>query len=167
MYRVSPFTYLIEGLLGQGQYIIRSVNKILRRSCSAVGGQAVNCASNELVPINPPQGLTCSMYMERFISTAGGYVANADGTAECLYCPYRTTDEFMESIGMNYSHDWRDLGILGGVCVFNVCSILMQPSSRMVSEDDSSGVRDIHVHIHIPCPAGQDDQGMKINTISE
>ncbi|KAG2028441.1 ABC-2 type transporter-domain-containing protein, partial [Suillus americanus] len=61
MYRVSPFTYLIEGLLGQ-----------------AIGGQLINCASTELVPINPPSGLSCATYMDPFISFAGGYLTNPD-----------------------------------------------------------------------------------------
>ncbi|KIJ14545.1 hypothetical protein PAXINDRAFT_169702, partial [Paxillus involutus ATCC 200175] len=42
MYRVSPFTYLIEGLLGQ-----------------AIGHQPINCSSTELVTVQPPSGMTC------------------------------------------------------------------------------------------------------------
>ncbi|OAX36454.1 pleiotropic drug resistance ABC transporter [Rhizopogon vinicolor AM-OR11-026] len=107
MYRVSPFTYLIEGLLGQ-----------------AIGGQLVNCASGELVTVNPPSGLNCSRYMDPFISFAGGYITNPDATAGCLYCPYRTTDEFMfNNFNIEYSHHWRNLGIVLGVVAFNVFAI--------------------------------------------
>ncbi|KAG1807446.1 ABC-2 type transporter-domain-containing protein [Suillus subaureus] len=107
MYRVSPFTYLVEGLLGQ-----------------AIGGQLINCASDELVPINPPSGLSCAAYMDPFISSAGGYLTNPDATTECLYCPYRTTDQFMfSSFNILDSHHWRNTGIVLGIVVFNVCAI--------------------------------------------
>ncbi|KAG0700795.1 ABC-2 type transporter-domain-containing protein [Suillus ampliporus] len=109
MYRVSPFTYVVEGLLGQ-----------------AIGGQLINCASDELVPINPPSGFNCSSYMDPFISSAGGYLTNPGATTECLYCPYRTTDEFMLSnFNIEFSHDWRNLGIVLGVVVFNVFAIFV------------------------------------------
>ncbi|KAG1743692.1 ABC-2 type transporter-domain-containing protein [Suillus paluster] len=109
MYRVSPFTYLVEGLLGH-----------------AIGGQLINCASEELVPINPPSGLNCSTYMDPFISYAGGYLTDPGATAECLYCPYRTTDQFMlNSFNIKYSDDWRNLGIIVGVAVFNVFAIFV------------------------------------------
>ncbi|KAG1855629.1 ABC-2 type transporter-domain-containing protein [Suillus subalutaceus] len=107
MYRVSPFTYIVEGLLGQ-----------------AIGGQLINCASNELVPINPPSGLSCAAYMDPFMSFAGGYITNPDATTQCLYCPYRTTDQFMfSSFNISYSHHWRNTGIVLGNVVFNVCAI--------------------------------------------
>ncbi|KAG2159222.1 ABC-2 type transporter-domain-containing protein [Suillus bovinus] len=107
MYRVSPFTYLVEGLLGQ-----------------AIGGQLINCASTELVPVNPPSGLDCSAYMDPFISFAGGYITNPNATTQCLYCPYRTTDEFMFSnFNILYSHHWRNAGIVLGIVVFNVFAI--------------------------------------------
>lgn len=107
MYRVSPFTYLVEGLLGQ-----------------VIGGQLINCASNELVAINPPSGFSCATYMDPFISFAGGYITNPDATSQCLYCPYRTTDEFMlSSFNILYSHHWRNAGIVLGIVVFNVFAI--------------------------------------------
>jgi ATP-binding cassette subfamily G (WHITE) protein 2 (SNQ2) len=107
MYRVSPFTYLVEGLLGQ-----------------AIGGQLINCASDELVPINPPSGLSCAAYMDPFISFAGGYLTNPDATSQCLYCPYRTTDQFMfSSFNILYSDHWRNTGIVLGIVVFNIFAI--------------------------------------------
>lgn len=107
MYRVSPFTYLIEGLFGQ-----------------AVGGQAIVCASAELVPIVPPNGLTCAEYMDPFMSYAGGYLTNPNATSSCLYCPFQTTDQYMYAgFNIQYSHRWRDVGIMLGVTVFNVVAI--------------------------------------------
>ncbi|KAJ7852077.1 ABC-2 type transporter-domain-containing protein [Mycena olivaceomarginata] len=45
MYHVSPFTYLIEGLLGQ-----------------ALGKHDVTCAAVELLKVDPPSGQTCGAY---------------------------------------------------------------------------------------------------------
>ena len=59
MYRLSPYTYFIEGLLGQ-----------------AVGRQQITCAAQELVSVNPPSGQTCGQYLQAYIDTAGGYVTN-------------------------------------------------------------------------------------------
>ncbi|KAG2073832.1 hypothetical protein BDR04DRAFT_1178890 [Suillus decipiens] len=107
MYRVSPFTYVIEGLLGQ-----------------AIGGQMVNCASDELVQVNPPSGLTCAAYMDPYISSAGGYVTNPNATSQCLYCPYLTANEYLLSgFNISYSHHWRNLGIVLGIVVFNIFCI--------------------------------------------
>ncbi|KIK80835.1 hypothetical protein PAXRUDRAFT_157584 [Paxillus rubicundulus Ve08.2h10] len=108
MYRISPFTYLVEGLLGQ-----------------AIGHQPITCASAELVTVQPPSGMTCGTYMGPFISYAGGYVTNPDATSACAFCPFETTDQFMKlSFNIEYSHHWRDLGILLGVVVFNVSRVL-------------------------------------------
>ncbi|KAG2357235.1 ABC-2 type transporter-domain-containing protein [Suillus spraguei] len=108
MYRVSPFTYLVEGLLGQ-----------------AIGGQLINCASTELVQLDPPNGLSCATYMDPFISYGGGYITNPNATTQCLYCPYRTTDEFMYSnFNILYSHRWRNWAsywaLLCSMCVFAI-----------------------------------------------
>ncbi|KAG1859895.1 ABC-2 type transporter-domain-containing protein [Suillus tomentosus] len=107
MYRVSPFTYVVEGILGQ-----------------AIGGQLINCASTELVTVDPPSGFSCATYMDPFISFAGGYITNPNATTACLYCPYRTTDEFMFSnFNILDSHHWRNTGIVLGIVVFNVFAI--------------------------------------------
>ncbi|KAH8118882.1 ABC-2 type transporter-domain-containing protein [Phellopilus nigrolimitatus] len=104
MYRLSPYTYLIEGILGQ-----------------AIGRQQISCSSTEFVTVDPPSGQTCSAFMDPFISTGGGYVDNPDATSACKYCSARTTDEFLStSFNIFYSHHWRNLGIVFGFAVFNV-----------------------------------------------
>lgn len=107
MYRVSPFTYIIEGLLGQ-----------------AIGGQAIVCSSTELVSVNPPKGLTCGEYMNPFIDLAGGYLTNAGDTEGCQYCPYKTADQYMYSrFNITYSDHWRNLGIIFGFVAFNIIAM--------------------------------------------
>ncbi|KAG2133141.1 ABC transporter [Suillus cothurnatus] len=106
MYRVSPFTYLIEGLFGQ---------------CLLVSGQAIIFMSAELVPIVPPSGLSCANYMDPFMSYAGEYPTNPNVTSSCLYCPFQMMDQYMY-VGFNieYAHHWHDVGIMLGVTLFNV-----------------------------------------------
>ncbi|KAI0752733.1 pleiotropic drug resistance ABC transporter [Daedaleopsis nitida] len=107
MYRLSPYTYLIEAILGQ-----------------ALGHQAIECSAIELVTIQPPAGQSCTQYMSPFISTAGGYLTNPDATSNCQYCSYSTTDAFLsQSFNIFYSHHWRNVGIFAAFVVFNVVSI--------------------------------------------
>jgi len=121
MYHISPFTYFIEGLLGQGQFSAHGMLFIVLIFSSAIGGMEINCAAQELVPIVPPSGYTCGDYMDPFISFAGGYLADPSATSTCLFCPYRTTDQYMYAgFNISYSHHWRDLGIMLGITAFNV-----------------------------------------------
>ncbi|CCM04556.1 uncharacterized protein FIBRA_06737 [Fibroporia radiculosa] len=104
MYRVSPFTYLVE----------------------AIGRQDITCASQELVTLNPIPGSTCVAYLESFIDTVGGYLVNPDATNACLYCPYRTTDQYMlNAFNIKYSLHWRDTGIVLGTIAFNIFAIYL------------------------------------------
>ncbi|KAJ7575411.1 hypothetical protein C8J56DRAFT_801781, partial [Mycena floridula] len=86
-YHVSPFTYLIEGVLAQ-----------------AICGQNITCSSVELVAILPPTGTG----MDPFISYAGGYLT--DDKAR-LYYSTSTTDQFPKSqLNMYYEHRGRNFG---------------------------------------------------------
>ncbi|KAJ7599842.1 hypothetical protein C8J56DRAFT_999573 [Mycena floridula] len=117
MYRVSPFSYLIDGLLGQ-----------------AIGHQEITCSPVKLVIINAPADLTCKVYMGAFMSFAGGYLAqpcsangcvvNENDTSSCQFCSTRTIDEFLAgNFNIYYSHRWRDLGLMLAFSAFNIISI--------------------------------------------
>ncbi|KAL5529901.1 SNQ2_5 [Sanghuangporus sanghuang] len=107
MYRLSPFTYLIEGLIGQ-----------------ALGKFEVNCSSTEFVTVEPPSGQTCAQYMDPYISNHGGYLQNPDASSSCNFCAYATTDEFLESsFNIMYSHRWRNIAFMVVYIVFNVAAI--------------------------------------------
>ncbi|KAI0076391.1 pleiotropic drug resistance ABC transporter [Panus rudis PR-1116 ss-1] len=104
MYRTTPFTYLIEGLLGQ-----------------AIGRSQINCSSLEFAPVHPPAGQTCQAYLGPFVEFAGGYIENPDSTDVCQYCPFRTTDQFLlSSFNINYDNRWRDFGLLLAYVAFNI-----------------------------------------------
>ena len=63
----------------------------------------------------------CSQYMNPYIAYAGGYLANPDSTSDCRFCPFRTTDEYLDVLfNIKYSNRWRDVGIFIAFIVFNV-----------------------------------------------
>jgi len=101
--------------------------------------------------------------MGPFTSFAGGYITNPAATVGCLYCPFRTTDQFMfTSFHVEYSHRWRNLGILMGVVVFNVRSFFDFLSNSLIQNRFYVGICDIHADIFIPYPEGKIVQATKI-----
>lgn len=109
MYRVSPFTYVIEGIVGQ-----------------AVGKQDVNCATLELVTLTPPSGQTCGEYMSNYINSVGGYLTNPNDSSACEFCPIGASDEFLaNNFNIFYRHHWRNLGLLVAFIFFNVRPFLI------------------------------------------
>ncbi|KAF8699335.1 ABC transporter, partial [Rhizoctonia solani] len=103
MYRLSPLTYLIEGLLVNG-----------------IGKMDLTCSPTEIQTIVPPSGQTCSSYMNQYITAAGGYLVNPDASSDCQFCPQSTTDTYLASLNMSYSHRWRNVGIMIAFAAFNV-----------------------------------------------
>ena len=104
MYHLSPYTYFIEGLLGQ-----------------AAGHGDITCADIEYVTLTPPSGQSCGDYLSPYISMAGGYLTNPDATSDCQFCSVKTTDQFLEqSFNIFYSNHWRDFGIMVAFTAFNV-----------------------------------------------
>lgn len=69
MYRVSPFTYLIEGML-----------------TTAVANTNVVCSDIELLNFEPTGGLTCGDYMAQYKSNYGGYLVDDLATSGCEFC---------------------------------------------------------------------------------
>jgi ATP-binding cassette subfamily G (WHITE) protein 2 (SNQ2) len=90
MYYLSPFHYLLEGMLGL-----------------VVHNQPVTCESVELAVFAAPPGQTCDSYAGAYASQAGGYVmTQADGM--CGYCQYATGDAFVSIqllLGTNLTHN--------------------------------------------------------------
>jgi len=104
MYRLSPYTYLIEGLLGQ-----------------AIGHQEINCSPVEFVSVEPLSGQTCQQFLGPYMSMAGGYITNPTATSSCQFCSFRTTDEFMGlTFNIFWHHHWRNFGFMIAFILFNV-----------------------------------------------
>ncbi|KAF2863977.1 hypothetical protein K470DRAFT_254291 [Piedraia hortae CBS 480.64] len=104
---VSPFTYLVEGLLSTG-----------------IAHQKVHCADNELLHFQPPSGMTCAEYMKPYMSKAGGYLQNESAKRDCSYCTYGDTDTFLKAVNLDYAHSWRDFGILWAYVIFNILAAI-------------------------------------------
>lgn len=95
MYRVSPLTYLIDGLLSTG-----------------IANVSVKCSSYELVNFTPPTGQTCGQYMQSYITSTGtGYLSDPSATDECAFCQYSSTNDFLSAVSSSYSRRWRNYGI--------------------------------------------------------
>lgn len=157
MYHLSPYTYIVEALMGNGKlsFFTRPLSTAVHSSWMrylGLGGQQITCSEVEYSTINPPAGLTCSQYMDPYMSRAGGYLTNPDSTSACQFCSFRNTDEFLDlSFNIKYSNRWRDIGIFIAFIVFNV----RRPDflTCMVSwanVDRFSGCYDLSLYVLIP-----------------
>ncbi len=94
LYQLNPFTRLISGMV-----------------VTALHGQPVVCAPEELNAFSAPPGATCGEYMAPFFARGGaGYLVD-NATRECEYCAYSVGDQFYEALGLSFGNRWRDLGI--------------------------------------------------------
>ncbi|CCT70367.1 probable ABC1 transport protein [Fusarium fujikuroi] len=107
MYYVSPFTYLVGGMLATG-----------------VANTEVTCASNELVPITPPNGSTCTEYMGDYIKAVGGYFVDPDATSNCEFCTVQYTNTYLAGVNIDYADRWRNFGLLWVYIIFNMGAAL-------------------------------------------
>ena len=108
MYRVSPFTYLVGGLL-----------------TTATANAQVRCAENEFKVFQPADGQTCSEYMNPYISQFGGYLQDGSNTQDCSFCTVADTNAFLAGLSNHYSERWRNFGILWAYVVFNIGAALL------------------------------------------
>ncbi|KAJ5813395.1 uncharacterized protein N7503_000145 [Penicillium pulvis] len=107
MYRVSPFTYLVSGMLS-----------------TAVSGTDVTCSTDEILTFNPPGSQTCYEYLNAYAERTGGYIENPNATSSCSYCTMSSTDTFLAGVDSYYSDAWRNFGIMWAYLVFNVVAAL-------------------------------------------
>ena len=123
MYHLSPFTYLVEGLMG-----------------NTVHDQEVRCEPNEFNILYPPHGSSCDEYLGDFtvplsqvpkpespeadgLRGSGYYIQGSNGI--CLYCPMRRGEDYLTSISMSSSYRFRDIGILAAYAGFNLLTIFV------------------------------------------
>lgn len=103
MYRISPFTYLVDSLLSVG-----------------LANTYVTCTDVEFLTFAPPHGETCGKYMAAYIAEAGGYLRDSNATTDCQYCTVYETNVFLASVSSSYDHRYRNIGILFAFVVFNI-----------------------------------------------
>ncbi|OJI99476.1 hypothetical protein ASPVEDRAFT_60490 [Aspergillus versicolor CBS 583.65] len=102
MYRVNPFTYVIESFLG-----------------TALAGAPVTCTPSELVQYEAPAGMSCGEYMQSYIDAKGGYLVDSSASS-CSFCGTASSDAFLQDMNMRFENRWRDFGFMWAFCVFNV-----------------------------------------------
>ena len=105
MYWVSPFHYLVEGLLA-----------------TAIKDTAVTCADIEYLHFSTPEAQTCAQYMGPYISAFGGYLqpGTEQNTANCSFCQIANTNVFLEGVAVNPNNGWRDFGIMWAYIIVNL-----------------------------------------------
>ncbi|KAJ7479046.1 ABC-2 type transporter-domain-containing protein [Mycena latifolia] len=103
MYRVSPFSYLVGGMLATG-----------------VANTEVHCSSIELLIVDPAGGQNCAQYFAPYMELAGGSLLNPNATSACEFCSLADTNVFLGTINIFYDQRWRNFGILWVFIGFNV-----------------------------------------------
>jgi ABC-type multidrug transport system permease subunit len=107
MYRVNPFTYVVEGIMG-----------------TTLAKAPVHCADNEWLYFQPPTNMSCDEYMVPYIKAAGGYLLGPQPNAagECGFCATADTDAFLASYSLDFNNRWRDFGFMWVFCIFNIAA---------------------------------------------
>ncbi|KAL1899890.1 hypothetical protein Sste5346_002756 [Sporothrix stenoceras] len=103
MYRVSPFTYWISGVVS-----------------TAVHDRPIECSKAETSIFNPPMGYTCGQYMAPYLNFAPGTLQNPDDTSDCRYCQISVADTYLAQSNIYYNTRWRDFGLIWAYILFNI-----------------------------------------------
>lgn len=104
VYRVSPYTYLVELL-----------------TVLLIHDLPVQCEIMEAAIFRPDHtGISCGDYSLQFVADNGGYITHPESMFLCTYCNYANGDEFLADENMSYDHLWRDFGILCAFVGFNI-----------------------------------------------
>ncbi|KAI8663648.1 hypothetical protein NCS57_00966300 [Fusarium keratoplasticum] len=103
MYRVSPFTYWVAGIVS-----------------TQLAGRAVTCSAAETSIFNPPDNQTCGEYLADYLKMAPGQLQNPDARENCSYCSLTNADQFMAGSNIYNSERWRNFGIVWVYIVFNI-----------------------------------------------
>jgi ABC-type multidrug transport system permease subunit len=103
MYRVSPFTYWVAGIVA-----------------TQLHGRPVECSEDETSIFNPPSGTTCGQYLEPILSQAPGQLQNPNDTESCRYCSLKNADQYLAGSRISYDERWRNFGIMWAYIFFNI-----------------------------------------------
>lgn len=95
MYRVSPLTYIVQGLMSTG-----------------ITGADVTCSAREILHLQPPEGMNCGAYLNPFAKSTGGVVLNPSALANCEFCAMTSAIPFLDSVHSKLDEAWRNFGIV-------------------------------------------------------
>jgi ATP-binding cassette subfamily G (WHITE) protein 2 (SNQ2) len=77
-YNVSPLFYLGEGV-----------------TTDVLQGLRISCDPSETSIFNPPGGMSCGDYAQKFLATATGYLLNPASNTNCEYCRYKDGQSYV------------------------------------------------------------------------
>lgn len=103
MYRVSPFTYWVSGIVG-----------------TLLHDRTVVCSADETAIFDPPSGQSCLEYLRPYLEQAPGTLQNPDATSGCRYCSIGKADQYLAGSEIYWSDRWRNFGILWAFILFNI-----------------------------------------------
>jgi ATP-binding cassette subfamily G (WHITE) protein 2 (PDR) len=103
MYRVSPFTYWIAGIVA-----------------TQLHDRPVTCSTSETSTFSPPSGQTCQQYLAPYLQTAPGTLQNPNATADCRFCSLSSSDQLLAGSNIFWSQRWRNFGLVWAYVVFNI-----------------------------------------------
>ena len=89
MYWLTPFHYLLEGLLGV-----------------VVHEEPLRCVPREESRFSLPPGMGCQEYAGGFADRVGGYVSDVEGGL-CSFCQYSSGDQFVRFFPFPYHTSWE------------------------------------------------------------
>jgi ATP-binding cassette subfamily G (WHITE) protein 2 (PDR) len=103
MYRVSPLTYWIGGIVS-----------------TQLHDRVVTCSAAETSIFNPPSGQTCGQYLADFLAMAPGQLQNPGDTSQCRYCSLTVADQFMAGANIYWDERWRNFGLIWAYIGFDI-----------------------------------------------
>jgi ATP-binding cassette subfamily G (WHITE) protein 2 (PDR) len=107
MYRLSPLSYLVSGMLSVG-----------------LANSHIVCSAEELLHISPPAFSDCSAYLASYIEERGGYLLPSTNSTDCIFCRASDTNVFLRGVSAIYSDRWRNFGICWVYIVFNIAAAI-------------------------------------------
>ncbi|KAJ4287467.1 hypothetical protein N0V88_007654 [Collariella sp. IMI 366227] len=107
MYRVSPFTYWISGIVS-----------------TMLHARPVECSLEETLMFNPPQGMSCGDYLSPLSGKSQGTLQNPYDTEACRYCSFSVADQYMGSVDIFWGDRWRNFGIMWAYILFDIAAAI-------------------------------------------
>lgn len=102
LYRVSPLTYLVSGMLSAG-----------------LNNNDITCTDLELLRFEAPSNMSCAEYMAPYMEQAGGRLVDGGGDL-CQFCPMASTNDYLNTVEIYYSDRWRNFGLQFAYIAFNI-----------------------------------------------
>ncbi|KAK8085188.1 ABC multidrug transporter [Apiospora hydei] len=104
VWRVSPLTYLIDGL-----------------SLAGLAHVDITCSPVQMLVVSPPNGTLCRDYFAPYIEIAHGAVLNPTASDNCQYCAVTNADSYLYgSLDVGSASPWNNVGYFVVFVAFNI-----------------------------------------------